>query len=219
MTLDWAALEKAVLEGARDGLTNAARVVERRAKARAPVRNIYGHSYVMRPKTRSELTTDLNFVSTKATRRSFRESQTFRQRWKGPKRVADPTSIDLAMEYLADYENDNDSPLTRQGAYEVRSGRANFGSGKDVTVGGRLRGEIFTRPAKMVGEKAEASVISPTPYAKYQEFGTRHNRAHPFLRPALEESREDIRKAVAKSVDRASRKGLGNAQLEIVVRL
>ena len=88
-----------------------------------------------------------------------------------------------------------------------------------MTVGGRLRGEIFVQPAKLSGSKAEAWVISPTPYAKYMEFGTRHNRAHPYLRPALEESRGDIVAAVRAGIARASRKGFGHVDLELTVRL
>jgi HK97 gp10 family phage protein len=223
MTLDFDAIEKAVFEGAVKGLNRGARIVSRRAKQRAPVRNIFGHSYRMRAKTRSELTADLNFVTSQPGSHSrqalLRNPGMFKTRWEGPKHVGSPTALDLAMEYLRDYENDNDSPLTSRGAYEVRSGRANFGSGKNTTVGGRLRGEIFAQPAKPTGETAEAWVISPTPYAKYQEFGTRHNRAHPFLRPALEESRGDILTAVREGIARASKKGFGHAKINVVVKL
>jgi len=71
-------------------------------------------------------------------------------------------------------------------------------------VGGRLRGEIYSIPAD--ASKATrtgviwAYVVSPTEYAKHQEFGTRHNRAHPFLRPALYDSRRYLGEAVRRSV-------------------
>ena len=152
-------------------------------------------------------------------RQTLRKDSVFKRRWQGPGRVSDPISKDEALEYLADYEAGNDSPLTSRGASDVRTGRANFGSGSEATVGGRLRGEIFATPAKMTGDRAEAWVISPTPYAKYMEFGTRHNRAHPFLRPALEESRQDIASAVRDSVARASKKGLGHVEVELALRL
>ena len=66
---------------------------------------------------------------------------------------------------------------------------------------------------------AEAWVISPTEYARYQEFGTRHNRAHPFLRPAAEESREEVVGLIADAVREASRTGGSSMDIEIVVRL
>ncbi len=218
--LDFDTIQKSILEGAVQGLNKGALTVLRRAKARAPVRNIFGHSYQFRAKTEAELTADFKALPSKALQAMSSEGPgMFTQRWKGPKRVADPTDMDTAMEHLSLYEANDETPLTRQGAYDIRSGRANFGSGKAMTVGGRLRGEIFVRPAKLSGSKAEAWVISPTPYAKYMEFGTRHNRAHPFLRPALEESRNDIVAAVKAGIAEASRKGFGHAELEIVVRL
>ena len=53
--------------------------------------------------------------------------------------------------------------------------------------------------ARAEGSRVVASVVSPTPYAKYQEFGTRHNAAHPFLRPALLESRGEIASLISRS--------------------
>jgi HK97 gp10 family phage protein len=220
MTLDFDALYQAVVQGAAEGLSKGAQIVARRARQRAPVRNIFGHSYKMRAKTGAELTADFKAVPTSAIK-AMSEGGTghFTQRWMGPKRVGDPTDLDTAMEHLALYEANDNTPLTRHGAYEVRSGRADFGSGESVTVGGRLRGEISASPAAMSGDGAEAWVISPTPYAKYMEFGTRHNRAHPYLRPALEESRQDIVTAVRRGVARASKKGLGHVEVELALRL
>ena len=34
------------------------------------------------------------------------------------------------------------------------------------------------------------------PYAKYQEFGTSKMKAHPYLKPALTDSKEDIRQII-----------------------
>jgi len=222
MTLDFDALMQAVEAGALEGLTKGAQIVERRAKARAPVRNITGHAYRMRAKTGAEMKADVKWVTNQPgswSRQTLRRDSTFKQRWSGPKRVGDPMSIDKALEALADYDAGNDSPLSARGASDVRTGRANFGSVGNVTVGGRLRGEIRHEPAKMAGDRAEAWVISPTPYAKYMEFGSRHNRAHPFLRPALEESRADIVAAIRNSVARASKKGLGHVGIELAVKL
>lgn len=75
--------------------------------------------------------------------------------------------------------------LHSRGKYEVSSTRADYKGG----VGGRLRGEIYVERAVRDGSSYMARVVSPTPYAKYQEFGTRHNAAQPFLRPALRENK------------------------------
>lgn len=132
--------------------------------------------------------------------------------------------------------------MNRQGRYEVASGRAAYrevkkarlvvdqASGKitrvpvrdrygrlmtsDVeTIGGTLRGEIFSTPAEQRGPFFWAYVISPVSYADDQEFGNRHNRAHPYLRPALYESRTRLREHVARAMAglgrKAARKGSG----------
>lgn len=85
------------------------------------------------------------------------------------------------------------TPLTSRGRYELRTGRANFRGPGGATLGGRLRGEIHVQPAEGGGTRWVAKVVSPTPYAKYVEFGTRHNRAQPYLRPALNQVRESFR--------------------------
>jgi HK97 gp10 family phage protein len=83
--------------------------------------------------------------------------------------------------------------LTARGRNELRSGRANFTSPSGTTLGGRLRGEIHTVLAEGGGSRWIAKVVSPTAYAKYVEFGTRHARAQPYLRPALSQVRESFR--------------------------
>lgn len=83
--------------------------------------------------------------------------------------------------------------LTSRGRYELRTGRANFTGPGGTTLGGRLRGEIRVVPAEGRGPRWVAKVVSPTRYAKYVEFGTRHSRAQPFLRPALSQVRESFR--------------------------
>jgi HK97 gp10 family phage protein len=83
--------------------------------------------------------------------------------------------------------------LTSRGRYELKVGRANFSGPGGTTLGGRLRGEIHVVPAEGRGPRWVARVVSPTRYAKYVEFGTRHNRAQPYLRPALSQVRESFR--------------------------
>ena len=92
------------------------------------------------------------------------------------------------------------TPTTARGRYEIRSGRANFTGPDGTTVGGRLRGEITAVPAEGGGPRWVAKVVSPTPYAKYVEFGTRHNRAQPYLRPALSQVRESFRNRMVRAV-------------------
>jgi HK97 gp10 family phage protein len=77
--------------------------------------------------------------------------------------------------------------LTARGRYEFRTQRAASRQGRNL--GGALRHSIHTEPAEADSFPIiKASVVAggeDAPYAKYQELGTRHNAAHPFLRPAL----------------------------------
>jgi HK97 gp10 family phage protein len=91
------------------------------------------------------------------------------------------------------------NPLTTRGRYELRTGRANIQVGSRTYLGGRLRSEIYAEPASG-GPVFIATVLSPTPYAKYVEFGTRHNRAQPYLRPALADQRSAYRERLATAI-------------------
>jgi HK97 gp10 family phage protein len=93
--------------------------------------------------------------------------------------------------------------LTSAGRYEVRQAlkRTSRSALFQGRVGGRLRGELRIRGPERHAGSWWMYVESPTPYAPYQEFGTAHNRAHPFLRPALYESRNVLRFEVRKAVD------------------
>lgn len=92
-----------------------------------------------------------------------------------------------------------DTPTTSRGRYEIRTGRANITIGGQTFVGGRLRREITSTPAEG-GAILTARVSSPTPYAKYVEFGTRHNRAQPYLRPAIAAQREAFRSRLKRAI-------------------
>jgi HK97 gp10 family phage protein len=66
------------------------------------------------------------------------------------------------------------------------------GSGK-YTLGGRLRGEIYTEESSASDRRViKYWIISPTYYARFVEFGTRHAKAQPFLRPALAKARRKL---------------------------
>ena len=71
-------------------------------------------------------------------------------------------------------------------------------------IGGRLREEIFSYEPDVstIGNLVEGYVVSPTPYAIHQEYGTRHHRSHPYMRPALYEARGRLRRDVASSISR-----------------
>ena len=105
--------------------------------------------------------------------------------------------------------------LSRRGRYEVRTMRA-FHEGD---VGGRLRDEIYATDAMVEGNRVSVRVISPTPYAKYQEFGTRHNAAHPFLRPALEESRANVVGQISAAIGRGIRAPIGRTNVNVRVHI
>lgn len=106
--------------------------------------------------------------------------------------------------------------LTARGRFEVRSGRAAFKApGEPARLGGRLKGELRVIPAVYVGGEVWAYVESPTvdpetgyPYPAAQEFGSRHNRAHPFMRPGLHETRSDLVNAVKRHVRAGSQVGV-----------
>ena len=98
--------------------------------------------------------------------------------------------------------------LTRRGRYELRHQRAHYRG----YLGGRLRGEIHATPALVRGNMVTSSVISPTPYAKYQEMGTRHNPAHPYLRPAVAESRTRVVAGIRTAALAGTRAGLLNVR-------
>ena len=151
--------------------------------------------------------------------------------------------LSAAADYLAEYDAERESQklgndprgavLDRRGAYEVRLALAsswhhNPRSARSLRwghayVGGRLRNSIRALRPKTSGTGyAEAWVIAggeEAPYAKYQEFGTRHNAAHPFLRPGLAESRAEVVSRIAAAIRDASRTGGSSMEIEIEVRL
>jgi hypothetical protein len=55
----------------------------------------------------------------------------------------------------------------------------------ELRMGGRLRDEIYTDEIRRDGSSIYGEVVSPTEYSAYQEWGTSHNVAHPYMRPAL----------------------------------
>jgi hypothetical protein len=239
--IDFGALLQNVFEGAVQGLAQGAQVVAQRAKARAPVRSVFnGGGYSVRTKTAGEI--EAVRSARDAVFKAGGPPTVVRPEKLGEARIAvgkkPPTHwrerrLAAASKLLTQYDIElsrrkagyapQKTMLSRRGAYEVRSAmqgkRAVFASWEHLKVGGRLRGEIYATDPSVSGDHAEAWVISPTSYGKFQEFGSRHNAAHPYLRPAAEESRSEVAAMVAESVRGALSHGPTKIGIEIVVRL
>jgi HK97 gp10 family phage protein len=63
-----------------------------------------------------------------------------------------------------------------------------------ATVAGALAPKLTGHMAASVDEEG-GQVVVDTPYAGYQEYGTRHHAAQPFLRPAKDRSQPAVKKA------------------------
>jgi hypothetical protein len=124
--------------------------------------------------------------------------------------------------------------LTSCGKYHVEHTRARFTSGGRLSggkalpsgrlvgqrrvgaqthVGGRLRDELHVegpvRNAGMISWFVVSATKDPETgrlYPQDQEFGTRRHPPHPFLRPALHESRDKLRQNVRRSVKEGFRR-------------
>lgn len=204
MTFDWRAFEQAGIEGAISAINRGVDLIAARAKDKAPVRRVFAgqdESVHYKLKSISEIVGD----------RAIRARLGL-----GPEstHLFPPLKVTRRAPQLLHLRTlpvDTDQ-LSRRGRYENRSGRA-FDRNQ---LGGRLRREIEAIHASLDGRVIRARVISPTPYAKYQEFGTRHNAAHPYMRPAGHESVAEIKTDVVVSVARAA-KGAARGRKETVV--
>lgn len=223
--IDLAGLLETIYLAAVGGLEDGAEIVSRRAKTLAPVRHIFAETkYHIRFKTAEEMEADRGIraslgLSVEGSIHNPSPRIIHGERppvhWRSRRLAA-------AQQLLDAYDNDEDAGrlnLDRRGAHEVRSKRAQFTTFEHAHIGGRLRGEIRVVRPMVNGRRAEAWVISPTRYAKYMEFGTVHNAAHPYLRPAAEESLPGVVASVGAAVAKASRTGAGRVELEIVVRI
>jgi HK97 gp10 family phage protein len=230
--LDFAAFEATLVEAVTAALDAGADVVLERARHRAPVRKIFGGGRrTMRFKTPSEVRADRSLrkalglgpefaapANAMRPRRYHRYGPAYGRVVTSPdtantpfrplERRLTPSGHNLAMRSM-------EARLSKRGRYELRSGRA----AHKGYLGGRLRDEMYVEAARAEGSKISASVVSPTPYAKYQEFGTRHHAAHPFLRPALMESRGEIASLVQRAAGDAARRGIPVTGEPVVVRI
>jgi HK97 gp10 family phage protein len=140
--------------------------------------------------------------------------------------------MQVAQQHLADYDAEMASRkagnphqptvLDRLGAHEVRSKRAASLRWGHAYIGGALRDSIKAWAPEVTGSYAESWITAGNEnvdYAKYMEFGTRHAAAHPYLRPALAETRAEIVSRIAAAIKESSRTGGSRMDIEIEVRL
>jgi len=57
----------------------------------------------------------------------------------------------------------------------------------------------------------KAEVISTAPYAGFEEFGTRYRPAHPFIRPAIIDGRNDLPNLTKKELNKEIRRRVNSA--------
>jgi hypothetical protein len=98
--------------------------------------------------------------------------------------------------------------MTKRGLAEVRSGSAvhiaETGKGfQSVQIGGALKASIEAGSVHETANGVEALVAAKIRYAKYVEFPTVHNRAQPFLLPALKDEQRTFVHDVAASIRRS----------------
>lgn len=74
-------------------------------------------------------------------------------------------------------------------------------------LGGRLKREITTDYGETSLTRATGYLVSPTPYASAQEYGTVHNKAHPYLRPTLTEAERKLEALFAEVIGRSLKEG------------
>ena len=96
--------------------------------------------------------------------------------------------------------------LSGRGRYEVKTGRATFRRAGTDRIGGSLKHSIHKIGASLTSRSRGKiwgyvrAGNEDVDYARHQEFGNIHNRAHPFMRPALYESRGPFRENVVRAL-------------------
>ena len=224
MAIPWAQIEQAGFAAAVAAMERGSQRIAARAKELAPVRKVFGqyeHPYKTRLKTISEIRADRNlrqqlglgpenaYVNPPLTV-ARRAPQNLRARRLLPAADRYTGRRVPNMRRLPDDVVEN---MDRRGLYELGTLRSEHGG----SLGGRLRSEIHAEAVKVEGKYIRVRVVSPTPYAKYQELGTRHNPAHPYLRPAGHEGREPLRRDIGRSVATAA-KPLFRGRMDVTVK-
>lgn len=226
--IDFAALAEAMREQLVEALADGAETVVISAKAKAPVRKVFkGGRRSIRFKTVAEIGADRplrrrlglgpEFAAPPGARGAGKASIFARQTTRPDSANVPFRPLDRRLSRSGHHLHFRwlEARLSSRGRWELASGRA-FHKG---FLGGRLRDEIAADPVQVDGERITVDVVSPTPYAKYQEFGTRHNPAHPYLRPALHESASTVVGGLAHAVDQVARRGVAVTDEVIVLRV
>lgn len=199
--IDWAALKAAGIAGAVAGAQEAGAIVANKAKDKAPVRRIFEIQDLQvetRLKTIEEIATDAPLRA----RLGLRAENAF---------LFPPSIVShAAAQYLTHRTigSIDTSALSARGKYEVRSERA----AHKGEIGGKLRDEIRVGQVTVEGHTVHVDVESPTDYAIQQEMGNRHNPSHPYLRPGMYESTDEIRQAIGRNVLASARAGFRAGQ-------
>ena len=243
--IDFSPLVSAVQEAVALGLGQGAEVIAKGARAKAPVRQIFSNrGPQIGSKTAAEIEENKGIrASLGLSVEGSRNNPNPRiVRGRVPPRRWKDRRLNRAAQLLADREavmarywsgRSSSGPsrlrafhaaqvpwrtaLSARGAYEVRTRRAVGMFGGHRTIGGTLRASIEAEPVTRQGGKSIAWVIASAYYAKYMEFGTAHNAAYPFLRPAAEESRDRVADLIGVQIAQASRTRLGTFEIEVVV--
>jgi HK97 gp10 family phage protein len=198
---DWfssAAIDEAVIRAGSRALDSGGHRIAGRAKDLAPVRKVFagqGKSYRVRIKSIDEIEADRaqrKSLGLGPERTHFRPPTIVTHR--APQLLSLRTVAPSAPPHLA-LPSAQDR-LDRRGRYELKTGRATFGG----QLGGHLRDQIYSTAPIVDGRIIRVKVISPAPYSKYQEFGTGHNPAHPFMRPAAHENRDSLASEIAREI-------------------
>jgi len=97
---------------------------------------------------------------------------------------------------------DDIDPVTERatGTKSFRRAATYRGASGVETIGGRLRGEIYATQVRATASEISGEVVSPTEYSVYQEYGTVHHRAQPFMRPALYDARQVLHDQTVKAM-------------------
>lgn len=68
-------------------------------------------------------------------------------------------------------------------------------------VGPRSMRQVVTRTNKRTGKKRQ-EIADPNKYSHLVEYGTAHSAAKPFIRPAIDQSQEEILSAMSTGLDK-----------------
>jgi len=125
------------------------------------------------------------------------DSENKRRRTKGKRKLQSVEVTNLIHEAIAAERkrvnpNDKKSPLATIRRKGSMVGGLSISGSEGMALGGRLRSEIYRTEVTKSNSRIYGEVISPTYYARYQEYGTSRHRAQPYMRPALYEMRSRL---------------------------